>query len=166
MNIDTLTKSGRAVLLLLRDYSGGHVGRREMLLDPILYGYLQGRFGDMTRQHWVSIHGRPRPQRIDFRKGGTNPVVVEFAVRSPSGGPTLYGSQNRSELRKLCRVTRTSARLRALLLLDLSPSRIRRENLKPTYDAQTSGPGNFTRHSVRVIYVHAHSSYNFLWQPN
>lgn len=166
MNIKTLTESARAVLSLLRDYSGGHVGRREMLLDPVLYGYLQGRFGGMTRQHWVSIHGRPRPQRIDFRKGGTNPVVVEFAVRPPNGGPTLYGSQNQSELRKLCRVTKTSAKLRALLLLDLSPNPIRLENLKPSYDKQTSGPGNFARHSVRVIYVQSNSSYNFLWQPN
>jgi len=93
-------------------------------------------------------------------------VVIEFAVRPPNGGATLYGSQNSTELRKLCRVTQASARLRVLLLMDLSPDPILRENLKPTYDVQSSGPGNFIRHSVRVVYVHSTSRYNFLWQPN
>ena len=137
-----------------------------MLLDPILYGYLQGRFGGMSRQHWVHIHGRQRPHRIDFRIGGNNPIVIEFAVRPPDGGTTLYGSQNRSELRKLARVSRATARLRVLLLIDLSPTPILRVKLEPTYDDQNAGRGNFTRHSVRVIYVHTQSTYNFLWQPN
>jgi hypothetical protein len=166
MNIEAITDSARSVIHLLHDYSGGHVGRREQLLDPILYGYLQGRFSRVARQYWVRIHGRPRPQRIDFRCGGNNPIVIEFAVRPPHGGPMLYGSQNRSELRKLCRVTRTSARLRVLLLIDLAYDPIHQDNLQQTYDDQSSGPGNFTRHSVRVVYVHLESSYNFLWQPN
>src|SRR5436305_1954049 len=132
MNIADLIDSARKVASVLKDYSGGHVGRREMLLDPILYGYLHGRFKRLSRQHWVRLHGRPRPQRIDFRAGGSNPVVIEFAVRPPHGGASLYGSQNRSELRKLTRVTRTSARLRVLLLIDLAPAAIPLNNLKPT----------------------------------
>lgn len=166
MNIEAITDSAHCVICLLRDYSGRHVGRREQLLDPILYGYLQGRFGNMSRQHWVHMHARPRPQRIDFRCGGNNPVVIEFAVRPPEGGTELYGSQNRSELRKLCRVSQASARLRVLLLIDLSLDPIHRDNLQPSYDEQSSGAGNFPRHSVRVIYVHLESRYNFLWQPN
>jgi hypothetical protein len=165
MNIADLTNAARQVIALLTDYSGGHVGRREMLLDPILYGYLQGRFQNMSRQHWVQIHGRDRPQRIDFRHGGSNPVVIEFAVRPPHGGPTLYGSQNRPELRKLTRVTKTSARLRVMLLIDLAPDPLLRNNLMRTFNDQNSGPGRFKRHSVRVVYVHSETSFNFIWQP-
>src|SRR5438477_9511334 len=99
MNIADLTDSARKVASLLQEYSGHHVGGREMLLDPIIYGYLHGRFSRLSRQHRVRLHGRPRPQRIDFRVGGPNPVVIEFAVRPPHGGTSLYGSQNRSELR-------------------------------------------------------------------
>src|SRR5438093_1461614 len=119
MNLDDIKRSALRVLKLLDDYSGGHVGRREMLLDPILYGYLEGRFSHMARQHYVYLHGSANPKRIDFRYGTHNPVVIEFAVRSPAGGGTLYGSQNRSELRKLCRVTQAEARLRVMLLIDL-----------------------------------------------
>ena len=166
MNIEGITDSAHGVVALLREYSGDHVGRREMLLDPILFGYLQGRYGNVSRQHPVQMHGHTHAHRIDFRIGGNNPVVMEFAVRPPNGGGNLYGSQNRPELRKLARVTATSARLRLLLLVDLSDAPILRVNLKPTYDEQNAGPGNFVRHSVRIIYVQANSSYNFLWQPN
>lgn len=136
-----------------------------MLLDPILYGFLQGRFRKVSRQHYVRLHGRHHPLRIDFRVGGTNPVVIEFAVRPPAGGATLYGSQNESELGKLTRVTNSSARLRVLLLIDLAPHAIPADNLKATYASLNAGPGNFARHSVRVIYVHADSAYHFLWRP-
>lgn len=165
MNIVELTDSARKVVSLVQEYSGNHVGRREMLLDPILYSYLRGRFNNLSRQHRVRLHGRSRPQRIDFRIGGANPVVIELAVRPPHGGSSLHGSQNTPELRKLTRVTRTSARLRVLLLIDLAPHAILRDNLKPTYDEQNAGPGNFARHSIRVIYVHLDSAYHFIWQP-
>jgi hypothetical protein len=153
------------VVRLLGDYSGGHVGKREMLLDPILYGYLQGRFGSMTRQHHVQFYGAANPKRIDFRHGTSNPTVIEFVVRPPSGHATLYGSQNRSELRKLCRVPQTTARRRILLLVDLHATPMRRDNLKASYDREGSGPGNFARHSVRVMYVHRDQQFDFLWRP-
>lgn len=100
MTLDSIRDAAVRVVRLLDDYSGGHVGKREMLLDPILYGYLQGRFGSMTRQHHVQFYGAAKPKRIDFRHGTSNPTVIEFAVRPPSGHATLYGSQNRSELQK------------------------------------------------------------------
>jgi hypothetical protein len=165
MNLSNLRESARLVVSLLEDYAGSHVGGREMLLDPVLYGYLHGRFGGVTRQHHVRFHGRHRPSRIDFRHGTSNPVVIEFAVRPPSGHATLYGSQNRSELRKLCRVSQTTARLRVLLLIDLYFTPMNRETLKATYDREGSGPGNFIRRPVRVIYVHRDREFNFLWRP-
>jgi hypothetical protein len=165
MNLEQLQQASRRVISLLDDYTGTHVGRREMLLDPVLYGYLEGRFSQITRQHHVRLHSSSHPKRIDFRSGTTNPVVIEFAVRPPTGGPELYGSQNRSELRKLCRVTKSAARLRVLLLIDLYSEPLLKSSLKPTYDKQNSGQGNFKRHSVRILYVHRKEQYNFLWRP-
>ncbi len=165
MNLVPIRESALRVLDLLLDYSGGHVGSREMLLDPILYGYLEGRFGHMQRQHYVQVRGRSKPKRIDFRRSTENPVVIEFVVRPPTGPGTLYESQNHSELRKLCRVKPSAARLRVLLLIDLHSTPLQRDTLKPTYDAKNSGPGRFKRSSVRVLYVHRDLQYDFLWRP-
>jgi hypothetical protein len=163
MTIQSITDATHCVVELLSDYFGGHVGRREMLLDPILYGYFQGRFGHMERQHYIHMYGSHIPQRIDLRFGTDRPVVLEFAVRPPSGGGTLYGSQNRSELRKLCRAE--NATMRVLLLIDLSRKPHRVDNLRRSYLSQNGGPGNFERRSVRVIYVSNEIQYNFLWRP-
>lgn len=165
MNIAEIEGAGKEILALLRDYSHDPRERRELRIDPVVYGFFQGRFENMSRQHYVRLHGRAHPQRIDFRFGGNNPTVIEFAARPPNGQQELYGSQNRSELRKLTRVVPSRARSRVLLLLDMVDHPIQLQNLKPTYDAQNSGPGHFDRHSVRVIYVHRRLSYNFLWRP-
>lgn len=165
MNLALIQESASLVVRLLADYSGSHVGRRETLLDPVLYGYLQGRFGDVKRQYHTHFHGRSHPSRIDFRRGTSNPVVIEFAVRPPTGGGTLYGSQNRSELKKLCRVAQTTARLRVLLLIDLSSRPLDRDRLMATYRRERSGPGNFVRRPVRIVYVQRDLQYNFLWRP-
>jgi hypothetical protein len=149
---------------MLREYSSGP--RRERELDLILFGYLRGRFHGVSRQHRLYLTGSTRPSRIDFRLGGSNPVVLEFAVRPPQGGGELYASCNRTELRKLARVASTQARLRALLLVDLSDAPIPQNRLSATYDRQNAGRGNFKRHSVRVVYVHSRQrSYHFLWRP-
>jgi hypothetical protein len=90
---------------------------------------------------------------------------MEFAVRPPKGGGELYGSQNVSELRKLCRVSHTEARLRALLLLDLCHESIKQDALQNTYVSINAGRGRFRRSAVRVIYVHRDFGFNFLWKP-
>jgi hypothetical protein len=126
---------------------------------------LVGRFRDVTRQHHIKIGKSMKPHRIDFRCGTTNPVVIEFAVRPPTGGGTLYGSQNRSELNKLCRVKKSTARLRVLLLIDLHSEPLDEVGLRATYKTIRSGPGAFARHSVRVLYVHRGCSFNFPWEP-
>lgn len=165
MNTRALTDATLRVISLLNDYSGQHVGKREMQLDPILYGYLEGRFGSFKRQHRLYLRGRTKPLRIDFRRGSTNPVLVEFAVRPPNGGNTLYGSQNRSELRKLSRIPQSQARLRILLLVDLSATPHAKSDLRATYESQTPAADGSNKHSVRVVYVHANTHYSFLWQP-
>lgn len=163
MNISEITEAARSVIDILGEYH--NAPHREMLIDPVLFAYLRGKYPSVERQHYVYRYGSHRPQRIDFRSGGHNPVVLEFAVRPATGGGTLAGSQNVSELRKLCRVSRTSARLRALLLVDLFHSPLDKSALQDSYCQINAGRGKFTRSSVRVIYVHAEMSFNFCWDP-
>lgn len=104
-------------------------------------------------------------ERIDFRFGGSNPVVLELVVRAPTGGGSLSGGQNIGELKKLCRVSYAQARLRALLLLDLAGEPLKKDSLKDTYVPRHAGPGKFKRSAVRIIYVHRQSAFSFLWSP-
>jgi len=163
LNIVDITEVGQELLDVLGQYH--NPPDREMLIDAALFAYLRGRFESIERQHYVYVYGSTRPRRIDFRQGGTNPIVLEFAVRPPTGGPQLYGSQNATELRKLCRVSRTQARLRALLLLDLYHTATAEDGLRDSYLSINAGRGRFERHSVRVIYVHASMTYDFSWDP-
>ena len=113
----------------------------------------------------VRFTGSSKPGRIDFRIGSTNPAVIELVVCPKRGGGNLYGSQNRAELSKLVRIPQSKARLRVLLLIDLSPNGVHKSRLKRTYDLINSGPGKFPRFSVRVVYVHRSHCYDFIWQP-
>lgn len=83
----------------------------------------------------------------------------------PTGSGHLLGGQNASELRKLCKVSKTQARLRALLLIDLYASRYLKADLKASFDSINAGPGKFARSSVRVVYVHRNNAFNFAWNP-
>lgn len=164
MNIEDVTEAGVAILHLLQDYHRPPA-HREMLIDPIIYAYMKGRFGAVSRQHHVSVYGSRKPKRIDFRVGGTNPVVLELAVRSPLGSGSLLGQPNTSELRKLCKVSTTQASLRVLLLIDLYVNNYTKPDLKSTYDVINAGPGKFKRCPVRVVYVHMDNRFNFAWSP-
>ncbi len=139
---------------------------REMVVDRHLFIRLDAKHSHVTRQHYIEFAKSERPSRIDFRIGGTNPVLVELAVRPAGGSSQLYGSQNRSELGKLTRIPQSQARLRAMLLMDLAARPILKSRLKPTYDCVSAGPGRFQRSSVRVLYVHAELQYDFLWRPS
>jgi hypothetical protein len=167
VNISDIVEAGKEVIFLLSRYS--NAPHREMKIDPALFGYLRGKHGPVDRQHPVHLYGGKqgkRAKRIDYRLGGSNPVVLEFAVRPPTGGGTLLGSQNASELRKLCRVSDTEARLRALLLVDLYREPHDIDSLWDTYDRVSTGPGRYKRSGVRVIYVHAQlSSPHYIWRP-
>ena len=163
MRISDIQELGKDVLDLLQEYH--KPPDKELLIDPILFAYLSGRFSQVHRQHPVYLYGSARPHRIDFRFGGNNPVLLELAVRPPGGGGGLSGRQNVSELRKLCRVSHTQARLRALLLLDLCRDPLTKESLRGTYDQVNAGRGRFKRCSVRVIYVHSKNTFHFRWNP-
>jgi len=163
MKIADVQEVGVEVIRLLGKYS--NPPHKELLVDAILFAYLSGRFSKVNRQHKVYLYGSSRPQRIDFRCGNSNPIVLELAVRPPVGGGQLSGSQNIKELKKLCRVSHTQARLRALLLLDLAEKPLHKDALMSTYEPLHSGPGKFKRSSVRVIYVHRQNRFNFSWSP-
>jgi hypothetical protein len=53
-----------------------------------------------------------------------------------------------------------------MLLIDLAPNPMTRDNLKASYDEQNGGPGRFDRNPVRVVYVHSETSFNFIWHPH
>jgi hypothetical protein len=131
--------------------------------DGLLFGFLDARFGKMKRQFHIALGKSKRPKRLDFRQGGTRPVVIEFAVRTPKRNE-IYGSQNRDEVQKLTRQRKASARY--LLLLDLSRKKpIQRSDLEDTYNELNSGRGKFVRKPVQIAYVHPRLSYTFLWRP-
>jgi hypothetical protein len=163
MKISDIESVGKKVLGLLDQYH--NPPHKELLLDTILFAYLSGRYSNVSRQHRVYLYGATKPHRIDFRLGGSNPVVIELAPRPPSGGGALGGGQNISELRKLCRVRQTEAKLRALLLFDLADRPLKKQALRDTYELLHAGPGRFQRHSVRVIYVHRKEAFSFSWSP-
>jgi hypothetical protein len=163
MNIATLKDVALDIISIVDDYAGGP--KREMLIDPALYVRLRATGRNVERQYHAHLPGSQRPPRIDFRVKPPNAVLIEFAVRPPSGGGQLYGSQNRSELHKLCRFDNSRAKLRALLLIDLSKTAIPVEALRPTYRAVNSGRGNFKRSPVQVIYAHRSGAYSFRWNP-
>jgi len=162
MRIDQLASATTDVIRLRDEYHSPPVG--ELAFEFAHYAYLQGCFGKMSRQFPIRI--RNRPHRIDLRYGGTNPVVVELALRPPQGGGQLYGSQNRTELRKLTRVRQTRARRRVLLLADLSHHPIGQGKLRATYDPINAGRGRFGRYPVRVVYARDDGWFSFLWRPH
>ncbi|MHB8644150.1 MAG: hypothetical protein ACYDA3_14840 [Gaiellaceae bacterium] len=159
MNIDDIVEAAHDTLAMMSEYKGA--GQGEFGADRIFYGLLQGRFGHMTRQHRVAAG------RIDFRYGTYNPVVIEIVLRKPHDArATLFARTNRSELRKLTKVQPSTARLRALLLLDRALDRIQEADLRGSYANEHAGRGRFGRHVVRVIYVHRNDSdYHFRWTP-
>jgi hypothetical protein len=163
LNRRVLAEIGREVVDLVSDYHGGP--KREMLIDPVLYALLRTKYARVTRQYHAHLPNAQRPPRIDFRVGGTNPVLIEVAVRPPHGTSELYGSQNASELRKLTRFSNQRAKLRALLLIDLHGSPHDFAALQATYDKVNAGRGKFTRHPVQIVYVHASGTFGFKWDP-
>jgi hypothetical protein len=136
---------------------------REMGYDGLLFGFFDAMFGKMQRQHRIWIGKSRRPKRLDYRQGGTSPVVIEFATRTPSRNE-IYGSQNGDEISKLTRQRKASARY--LLLFDVSKqSPLDTDALWDTYRKIKGGVGKFQRKSVQVIYVHPKLVDSFIWRP-
>lgn len=163
MNTTQIKRAGSTVLGLIHKYSADSRKKLEMRQDPLLFGYFAARFGKMSRQWSIHIGESARPKRIDFRHGGSNPVLIEFAVRPPHGRSELYGPGNKAELNKLCRFPPAKAKLRVLLLLDLAEDPIEKANLMKSYAGIKSSRGRYKRYPVRVIYTHKNKQYDFMW---
>lgn len=160
------SKSAELALIKLRkDYS--NPPKTERGLDPIFYGYITAAHPHVrvTRQLHIRFHGAAKPSRIDFRIGGTNPTVLELAVRPSDGQQQLCGPQNHDELLKLSKVPPSRARRRILLLVDLKRNPMAQAKLMATYEPLHAGPGKKARHVVTVVYVHESSQFSFTWQP-
>lgn len=155
-----------ALIQLRKDYS--NPPKTERGLDPIFYGYITAAHPkvNVTRQVHIKFHGAKKPSRIDFRIGGSNPTVLELAVRPSDGQQQLCGPQNHDELLKLSKVTPSKAKRRILLLIDLKKNPMTVAALKATYDPLHAGPGKKPRHSVTVVYVHSQSHFSFTWKPH
>ena len=154
-----------ALVDLRKDYS--NPPKTERGLDPIFYGYITAAHSKVkvSRQVHIKFHGAKKPSRIDFRIGGSNPTVLELAVRPTDGQQQLCGPQNLDELRKLSKVTPSKAKRRILLLVDLKKYPISKASLKATYDPLHAGPGRKPRHAVTVVYFHRQSNFSFTWVP-
>jgi hypothetical protein len=153
---DKLKQAGRYALGLTRSLTWGRA--REGWLHGVVLGLLEGSVGNMESEYRVP-NGR-----IDFRHGGNNPDCIELVVRHH--GNEHYGTQNRSELRKLSRVSYQRARKRILMILDASGmSPTLKEDLADTYKAISMGAGRFPRNPVSIIYVHPRTEYTFRWNP-
>jgi hypothetical protein len=118
VTIADLIEVGRDVIEMCSHYHGTRP-KTENLVDFLLYGYLQGGYGGFKRQYQIWYGNSTKPKRIDFRQGGTRPVGIEFVLRTP-GRSEICGSQNRSEIEKLCRLRKSQWSTRILLLLDLA----------------------------------------------
>lgn len=160
------TEAALALIRLRGEYS--NPPKTERGLDPIFYGYLTAAHPKVkvSRQIHIKFHGAKKPSRIDFRVGGTNPTVIEFAVRPTTGTQELCGPQNHDELQKLSKVLPTKAKRRILLLVDLKKTPVAKSTLKASYDPLHAGPGKKPRHAVTVVYVHSQLQYAFTWKPH
>ena len=162
------TKAKKAALVLIQlreDYS--NPPKTERGLDPIFYGYITAANPEVnvTRQVHIKFHGAKKPSRIDFRIGGSNPTLIEIAVRPSEGQQQLCGPQNHDELLKLSKVKPSRAKRRILLLVDLKKTPVAKAALKASYDPLHAGRGKKPRHSVTVVYVHSQSQFSFTWKP-
>jgi hypothetical protein len=137
----------------------------ERWLHGVVLGLFEAKLGRMQSEYPVETFGAvTKPKCIDLRYGGGNPAVIELVVRV--NGNELYGSQNKSELWKLCKIPFSKARRRILLLLDPSHlGQIEKSSMKSTYDEIRTGRGRFTRETVTVVYVNPDEEYSFKWRP-
>jgi len=135
--------------------------KKEGIIHHILFGELEATFGHMEREY----QAKKGWGRVDFRYGTPNPRVIELVVRDPQHRNQHYGTQNWSELNKLCRVPYSKARVRILLVLDTSGdlNPVSKRTLRRSYDHVHPSRGRFEKYPVSVIYVHPKRQYRFMW---
>jgi hypothetical protein len=163
LTIDILKETGRKALHLTKSLSENKT--KESWLHGVVLGLLEASIGNMQSEFQVKVPSATtkKPKRIDFRHGSNNPDVIELVVNAR--GHEFYGSQNKSELQKLCRIPYSKARRRILLVLD--PSRrepMHKNTLRMSYLGVGTGRGKFERHTVTIVYVHPKKDYSFKWK--
>lgn len=156
---ETLMETSKHILKLASHYKGAP--HREMRLDGLVYGVLNTKFGVSRQYHVGSKKPQKKPKRIDFRQGGSNPVVIEFVVRTAHNKNEAYGGQNKDELYKLAR--QANAKARYLLILDIAAEPITINRLKDSFSKFNHQRGRGPKMRVRVLYVHQKNNYSFLW---
>jgi hypothetical protein len=163
-NLRNLQKACQDALDLLETYTE----KNESRLDPLLFALLYERFGHFSRQKATGTPTATRPNQIDFRRGTTNPALVEFAVKTPHHRTEIAPSTNEPELLKLTKVPPAQARYRALVLFDVTNSPLTKSYLRKEYRKINAGPGNFRRYTVSILYVHKQkdASFRFPWKPS
>jgi len=163
LTLKLLKKSGKMAVNLTKNLSWKKTGER--WLHGVVLGLLEASVGNMRSEYPVEESGRvTKPKCIDLRHGGNNPDVIELVVRVHGG--ELYGSQNRSELLKLCKIPYEKARHRMLLLLDPSGRPpIPKNILRKSYLNLGGGRGRFPREQVTIVYIHPKAEYAFRWKP-
>lgn len=155
LNADIIEEIGKKTIEIA-EMIGWH-RTKEQRLDVVVLTLLHERVGRMRFQYQVG-NGR-----IDFRYGGTNPAFIELVVRRH--GNEHNQSQNKKEIRKLCRVK--NAKQRYLLIVDLTENNpLTVEKLREQYKKAGPGSGRSYNKPIMVVYVHQEDSFHFRWSPD
>jgi hypothetical protein len=156
LNLESIVEAGHLTFNIIRTLPDARVNER--WVHGVVLGILEAKVGDMQYEHEVD------DGRIDMRHGSSNPDVMEFVL--VRNGNEWHASQNKSELRKLSRTSGRYARRRILFILHPFGSSIPVEQMKENYRNYAKNvQARFGEESVRVVYVHPRSDYNFIWAP-
>ena len=99
---------------------------------------------------------------IDFAMA-VRPAYIELVVIRHD--TEFFAGQNRSELRKLSRISSARAGKRILMILDTYED-VFKKRLRKTYDKfHVDNRGIREYHNVTVMYIHPRMNYSFRWRP-
>jgi hypothetical protein len=133
------------------------------MYDRLLFGMLEGEYGDVKRQVKARYSGKAG--RIDFQVGpASTGTIVELAIGAKSNG-------NTTELHKL---SRQHGGQRVLMLLNTSAKAVDIDALRVAFSQIKATRGRLpTRNDVRVVVCgqvtrrkkkHGLSDYSFVWR--
>ncbi len=161
LNLDRITKAGHLTFNIIKTLPDRRI--KERWIHGVVLGILEAKVGNMQYEHIVD------DGRIDIRHGSSNPDVIEFVLVKGEHGNQWQASQNKTELRKLSRTSDRYAKRRILFILHPFGPATSEERMNENYSEYREGNrerrGYFGENSVRVVYVHPRSEYNFKWTP-
>lgn len=137
----------------------------ERYIQAILLGYLEVYHpGKMLLEYKVGS------RRIDYRKGGAHPSLIELVTIPKKHGKDYYPYRNVKELEKLSKFPFSKARKRTLLIIDMFYNEpLERNYLKDRYQKSWNRIIKKSRtkvNGVRILYVHPTVDYWFSLHPN